>query len=83
MVSFSNGAAVQKSYKTNSTRGGTVYFLSLRAYFFQSGCFFFQRALILAALRDEPATHDTIGEGRSQEHHLCSLNAGVTGYDLV
>lgn len=37
---------------------------------------FSKRALIRAALRDEPATDDTVGEGRSQEHHLCSLNSG-------
>lgn len=63
---------------------GELYIFSPCVLTFSSlDVFFFQRALILAALRDEPATHDTIGEGRSQEHHLCSLNAGVTGYDLV
>lgn len=60
----------------------TVYFrLPARLLFPVS--VFSQRAVILAVLRDEPATDDTIGEGRSHEHHLCSVNAGVTSCDLV
>lgn len=56
----------------------TVYLL-----FFCPAWMFSRSALILAGLKDEAAPHDTAGEGRSQERHLCSQSAAVTSSDLV
>lgn len=62
--------------------GGLAAFLAHYIYIYFFIAMFSQTAVILAALREEEATDDSTGEGRSQEHHRCILNAGVTSFDL-
>lgn len=63
--------------------GGLAAFLEHCIYIYIFIGMFSQTAVILAALREEEATDDSTGEGRSQEHHLCVLNVGVTSFDLL
>lgn len=75
---YLNVQAMQHRNSIKSQKDGWLFFFPLAVWLLFPVSVFSHRSLIHAVLRDERATDDNIGEARSHEHHLCSLNAGVT-----